>query len=112
MKNTNLKGIFYIIITIIFSLIGCTNMILEYESVAGLKAIEIKEESKTFFEISGLCISSSMNIEKTIYYQKDDSLIVEIFLTIKRKVGSSGNFKEKILIDKPIKKILFGKKRK
>ncbi|MDT3739866.1 MAG: hypothetical protein RO257_10255 [Candidatus Kapabacteria bacterium] len=112
MKVTEFKLSSILLVFFIFLILGCTDMILEYESVADLQIIVMKENGKNYIEISGLCMHSSMNIDKVQHKEDGNSLYVQVYLTLRRRVGSSGNLKEKIEISENVKNVYFGKNKK
>lgn len=117
MKVENMKIIEYkslrtLIVTTILFITGCTDMILEYEYVADLQIIVLKESGKNYIEISGLCMHSSMNIDKVQNKEDGNSLYVQVNLTLRRRAGASGNLKEKIEISDNVKNVYFGKNKK
>lgn len=117
MKVENMKIIEYkslrtLIVTTILFITGCTDMILEYEYVADLQIIVLKESGKNYIEISGLCMHSSMNIDKVQNKEDGNSLYVQVYLTLRRRAGASGNLKEKIEISDNVKNVYFGKNKK
>ncbi len=112
MMVTEFKLSSILLVSFIFFMIGCTDMVLEFEQVGKFQILEMQEKEKKYIEVSGLCLQSSINIDKVISFKDDNSIYIEVFLTLKRKEGSSGNFKEKIEINQNIKNVYFGKNKK
>ena len=112
MKIIEYKSLRTLIVTTILFITGCTDMILEYEYVADLQIIVLKESGKNYIEISGLCMHSSMNIDKVQNKEDGNSLYVQVNLTLRRRAGASGNLKEKIEISDNVKNVYFGKNKK
>ena len=106
-----------ILLTFVFSLcyllIGCDEMVLEYESVGNFQIDEMIENGTHYIIVTGLSLHSSLNVKKVETLKNNSDIVVLVYLTLVRsKESPSGSFYYKFKIDDSVKQILFGKNKK